>query len=142
MKSRRSPGLAPSLARTLFGMDQAGDRISELGFVIANAVAADDGASGFHHLRKAAGQNALENFEIAFFGEADQRERSQRTSAHGVDVAQRVGGGDLSEGVGIVDDGREEVDGLHQRGVGRDLIHSGVVGVIEADQHIRVMLPG
>jgi hypothetical protein len=31
---------------------------------------------------------------------------------------------------------------LHQRLIGRDLIHSGVVGVVKADQNIRVMLPG
>jgi hypothetical protein len=31
---------------------------------------------------------------------------------------------------------------LHQGLVGRDLIHAGVVGVIEADQNVGVMLPG
>jgi hypothetical protein len=31
---------------------------------------------------------------------------------------------------------------LHQGLIGRDQIHSGVVGVIEADQNVRVLLPG
>jgi hypothetical protein len=31
---------------------------------------------------------------------------------------------------------------LHQRLIGRDLIHAGIVGVIEADQNIWVVLPG
>jgi hypothetical protein len=31
---------------------------------------------------------------------------------------------------------------LNQSSVGRELIHSGVVGVVEADQNIRVVLPG
>jgi hypothetical protein len=39
----------------------------------------------------------------------------------------------LAEGVGIVDDGSEKVDGLDEGLIGGDLIDSGVVGVIEAD---------
>ena len=64
------------------------------------------------------------------------------SAAHGVDVAQRVGGGNLSEDIGVIDDGREEVDRLHERQLGRELIHSGVVGCVEADQNVRIMLPG
>jgi hypothetical protein len=69
----------------------------------------------------------------AFSGKTDQRQRCERLAAHGVNVAQRVGCGDLAESVRVVDDGSEEIDGLHQRLIGRDLIHSGVVGVVEAD---------
>jgi hypothetical protein len=45
-------------------------------------------------------------------------ERSQRLAAHGIDVRQCVGGSDLSELIGIIDDRREEVDGLHKREIG------------------------
>ena len=65
-----------------------------------------------------------------------------RASAHGVDVAEGVGGGDLAEGVGVVHDGGEEIYGLDERQVRVELIHSGVVGVVEADQDVRVVLPG
>ena len=81
-------------------------------------------------------------FEVAFFRKADESERGEGTSAHSVDVAQGIGGGDLAKGVGIVNDGRKKIHGLHQRGVGTEQIHSGVVGMIEADQNVRVMLPG
>ena len=77
-----------------------------------------------------------------FLGKADECQRGERLAAHGVNIAQRVGGGDLAEGVRIVDDGGEEVDCLHQRLIGRDLIHAGVVGVVEADQNVGVVLPG
>ncbi len=60
-------------------------------------------------------------------------QRGDGTSAHGIDVAQRIGGGDLAEGVGIVHHGSEEVHGLDQREVGSDFVDAGVVGVIEAD---------
>ena len=123
-------------------MNHAGDGVSELGFFVTNAVAADHGASGFDHLGEAARENALQNCEISFLGKADESERGKRLAAHGVNVAQGIGGCDLSEGVRIVDDGREEIDGLHQSLIGGDEIHSGVVGVIEADQNVGVVLPG
>src|ERR1022692_2283451 len=114
-------------------MDEAGDGVSELGFLIANAVAADHGASGLDHFREATGEDALKNSQICLLGEADQRERGQRAAAHGVDVAQSIRGGNLAENVRVVDDWSEEVDRLDQRLIGRDLINSGVVGMVEAD---------
>ena len=47
------------------------------------------------------------------------RERGLRLAAHGVDVAERMIGGDLAEHVGVVDDGAEIVDGLHARAARR-----------------------
>ncbi len=82
---------------------------------------------------KPAGQNSLQNFQIAFFRIADHRQRGKRARAHGIDIAERICRRDLSEGERIVNDGSKKIDRLHQRCIGRDLIHSGVVGVIEAD---------
>src|SRR2546425_13349152 len=123
-------------------MDEAGDGISKLGFIVTNAMAAYDRAICFHHFRKAAGENAFQNIEIAFFGETNQRQCSQRASTHGVNIAQSVGSSNLAESVGIVDDRRKEINSLHQRGSGSDLIHPGIVGVVEADKNVGVMLPG
>ena len=135
-------GLRALIRQHALGMNHSRNGISEFCFFIADAVAAHHRASGLDHLRQAAGQNALQNFEIAFVGKTDKGQRSQRLSTHGIDVAERVGGGDLAEGIGIVHDGREKIHRLHQRRLGREQIHAGVVGVIEADQHIRVLLPG
>ncbi len=63
-------------------------------------------------------------------------------SAHGVDVTQGVGGGNLSEGVRVVNDRGEKIHGLDQRLCGGNFVHSGVVGCVKANQDIRVMLPG
>ena len=125
--------LGAGIGENFLGIDESGNGVSELGFFVANAVAADHGASGFDHFREAAGEDAFENFEVGFVGKADQGQRGKRLSAHRIDVAQCIGRGDLAEGVRIVDDRGEEVDSLHQRLIGRDLIHSGVVGVVEAD---------
>jgi hypothetical protein len=50
-------------------MDEPGNRIAEFGFFVANAVAADYGASGLDHFREAAGEDALENFQIGLLRE-------------------------------------------------------------------------
>ena len=43
---------------------------------------------------------------------------------------------------GIVNDGREEIDRLDERQLRRELIHAGVVGCVEADEHVGIVLPG
>ena len=73
---------------------------------------------------------------------ADQRQSADGPAAHGIHIAQRIGGGDLAEDVRIVDDGGEEVDRLDERQLRRELIHAGVVGCVKADEHIGIMLPG
>src|SRR5580765_7073635 len=114
-------------------MNRTGDGGPELGFFVTNAVAANHGASGFDHLGEAARENALQNCEISFLRKADESERGKRLAAHGVNIAQGICGCDLSEGIRIVDDGSEEIYRLNQSLIGGDEIHSGVVGVVEAD---------
>src|SRR6267154_4297997 len=114
-------GLGASVGKNFLWMNQAGDSVPKLGFVVTNAMAADHGTSGLDHLRKTAGQYAFENCEISFLGEADQSERRQRPPTHGVNVAEGVGGGNMSESVRVVNDGRKKIDGLHQGLVGCDL---------------------
>jgi len=105
-------------------------------------VAADHDTACFHHLGKAAGKNLLQDFEIAFIGKADDGQRGQGASAHGVNVAQGIGGSDLPKREWIVNNRREKIHGLDQRLCGGNFIHSGVVGCIKANQHVRVILPG
>ena len=101
-------------------IDHPRDGITELDLGIANAVPTYDRAPGLHHLRKAAGKNPLEHIEVALLREAHHRKCGQRTSTHRIYIAQRIGGGDLSEGIWVIDNRREEVHGLHQRLVGAD----------------------
>ena len=49
-------------------------------------------------------------------GEGGDAERGQGPAPHGVDVRERVGGGDLAEGEGVVDHRGEEVHGLDEGG--------------------------
>src|SRR5580658_2851367 len=95
-------------------MNYSRDRISKFCFCIANAVAADHRASRLDHLRQSAGENTLQNFEVAFLRKTHESQRSQWLSAHGINVAERVGRGDLAEDVGIVYDGRKKIHRLHE----------------------------
>ena len=72
---------------------------------------------------------------------AHEVQAESRPPTHGVHIGQGVGRCHPSPVVGVVDDGREEVDGGHQREVGRDAVHGGVVGRLQADQQRRVRRP-
>src|SRR5690606_30049508 len=59
-----------------------------------------------------------------------------RCGAHGVDVGERVGGGDAAEVARVVDDRGEEVGGGDDGLVLVELVHRGVVGGVGADQQL------
>ena len=75
-------------------------------------------------------------------GVAEDGEGGQGSAAHRVDVAEGVGGGDSAEGGGVVDDGSEEVGGLHEGTLRRELEDAGIVGGIKPDQKVGVLEPG
>ena len=62
------------------------------------------------------------------------RERRQRTAAHRVHVAQRIRRRDLAVGEGVVDDRREEVDGLNERRTALPPVHTRIVRGPEVDE--------
>ena len=77
-------------------------------------MAAQNRAAGLVHLLRAALQNLFQVARIALARIGEDRERRDWPPAHRIDIAQRIGGGDRAEGVRVIDNRREEVDGLHQ----------------------------
>src|SRR5690606_30149679 len=69
---------------------------------------------------------------------AEDGDGHQRAAAHGVDVADRVGGGDAPEVEGIVDDGHEEVGGGDHPAFLVDAVDRCVVARGIADPEVRV----
>src|SRR6202795_2551677 len=63
-EDQRVTWLSAAIGKNFFRMDQPSHRVSELGLIIANAVAADHGASRFDHLRESASQDTLQNPEV------------------------------------------------------------------------------
>ena len=124
----------------------AGDGHAVLGFGIVDRVPADDRHSGLLRDRETAGEHLLQQLvgqDLA--GPADEVDRDHGVAAHRVDVAERVRGRDPSPVVGVVDHGGEEVrGGEHGRvAVGPADPHGGgVIPVVQAHDHLVVLLPG
>ena len=100
---------------------------------------ARDGAAGLDALVGATRQNLPGNLNAQAIGNAQQVHGMARPPAHGVDVRQRVGRGDLAEQIGIVDHRREEVDGLHETQVLANAENARIVGGIEPHEQVVVM---
>ena len=120
-------------------MDEAGDGEAVFEFWVLDGVAADERAAGFGCFGLAAAQNLVEHFGIEVTdGKTRDVERGEGFAAHGVHVAERVGRGNGPKGVGIVDDGGEEIDGLHEGFALVEAIDAGVVGEVEADEQVGI----
>lgn len=73
-------------------------------------MASDDGGAGFGGFVGHSSEDVSPDFRGGGFGiEAGDVHHSERSAAHGVDVAEGVGGGDGAVAVGVIDDGGEEV---------------------------------
>ena len=103
-------------------------------------MAAGDDGTGLIYLVIAAPQQRVDRLLGQVFRHRHDIQRQLRLTAHGVDIRQGVGSGDLSEGIGVVVDGREKVHRLDQGQVLRHLVDRGVVGLIKAHQQIGVMM--
>src|SRR5580704_1659041 len=108
-------------------MNQSGDGVTEFQIVIANGMSADDEASGFGHFCQAAAHDLIERRGIAALWKSDERQRGNGSAAHGVNVTERVGGGDLAKEIRVVNDGGEKIGGLHEGKLVGDAIDAGIV---------------
>ena len=114
-------------------MDIAGDAHAVFWLLILDGVAPGDGAAGLDGLIMSAQEDFMDRFQGQAVGHAQQVHGHRGTSAHGVHIAQRVGGGDLAEQVGIVYDRGKKVHGMDCRDLIGDFINAGVVAGIIAN---------
>ena len=84
-------------------------RVAELDLVVGNAVSADDGTAGFAHFRQPAAHDLLKSFGIPLGRITSDRQGRDRLAPHGIDVAERIGGGNGSKGRRVINDRREEI---------------------------------
>ncbi|MNL35558.1 hypothetical protein D3C87_1575980 [compost metagenome] len=71
---------------------------------------------------------------------AEDRNRHQRIAAHGVDIADGIGGGNAPEIERIVDDRHEKVGGRHHATLFIDGVHRRVIARGIADPQFRVQI--
>ena len=119
--------------------DKAAHGQAVLGLVVVDGVAARDGAARLDALVGAARQNLTGNLNAQAARDAQQVHGMARPPAHGVDVRQRVGRGDLAKQKRVVDHRWEEVDGLHESQVLPYAEDARIVGGIEPHEQVVVM---
>ena len=137
-EDQRVAGPRPGVAHLLAGLHDADDRQAVLGFRVVHGVAADDEALGLGGLGVAALQGTAQYLLVQRCREAHHVQRDERLAAHGVHVRQRVGRGDGAELVGVIGDGREEVDGNDERRLVVDAIDRSVVARLRPNQQVGV----
>jgi hypothetical protein len=114
-----------------------------LRLVIFDGVAADDRDAGLARDLRAAGEDAGKYFRPEFLhGVRGDVQSADRRSAHRIDVGERVRRRDAPEVIRIVDDRREEIDGLNDREVVAQPIDARIVAGRETDEDVGVDLSG
>ena len=103
-------------------------------------MSADDGAFRFRHFRQAAAQNLFQDFRRAGRGKRQNGERRNWPAAHRVHIAECVGGGYLTEKLGVINNRCEKIHGLHDGEIIGEPINRRVVAGFEADKHIGIEL--
>ena len=90
-----------------------GHRKAIFKLVILYAVSPHQQRSSLEYLIHAAAEDVFQDRDIhRLHWKADHVHRRQGLTAHSVDVTQGVGYRNLTEGVGVIDNRREEVHGL------------------------------
>ena len=110
---------------------------------IGNGVPTRQRAPGFGHLFGTAAQDLPQHVQIHALGEADEIQCRFDLTAHGVDIAQGIGRGNLPEGIGVIDHRREEIHRLHQSNVLGNAVDGSIVPAVVANQKVGVFFaPG
>src|ERR1035438_6518071 len=103
-------------------INETGDSVSELHLGVANRVTPYHRTFCFGHFCEATAHDLLKNREVCILGEAYDCKRGKRAPSHRIDIAQCVRRSDLAEGERVIDQRREEVDGLHEGLSGTDAV--------------------
>ncbi len=120
-------------------MHQTGDRHAVLGLGIVDGVAADERAPRLFEHRRPAAQHLSEQVDREGVSRpADHLERRQRSAAHRIHIAERIGRGNAPPVVCLVDDWGEEVHGLHQRDLVGEAVDARVVRPLDTDKEVLV----
>ena len=141
VRTSRSPGSRPRVGQHFFRVNHTrySEAVDRLG--IADGVSADDGAADFARFLEAAAKDGGDGFLGNKIGRhAHDVERGERAAAHGEDVGEGVGRGDLAVGERVVHDRGEEVGRLHKGAVAIETENPGVIGGGGTDENVAILI--
>ena len=130
---RRAP-----FADQRMGRGDAGDAQAIEWLGIGHRVAAGDGCIGLLHFGGAASQDFADDLGRQIFGKAGDIETDAHLTAHGVNVAHGVGGGNRSVQPRVVNDRREEIGRLNENTFVIQTIDSRIVRFAQPDEQIGI----
>ena len=142
VSTKASPGRGVGVGDLLARFHQPHYGQSVLRLFVVHGVSADDETAGFRRLVVTAPEHVAQQFAGQGSGEPDHVEGQQGACAHGVDVAQGIGGRHQAELVGVVGNGRKEVHGHDQSGLVVQPVDGGVVAGVDAHQQVGVAYHG
>src|SRR5438105_4707058 len=90
--------------------DQPGYGQAILRLPIRHAVTANNHAPGFGDLLRAAVQYPAKNVLVQIIGKGNQIDGEQHVTAHCIDIGQRIGRGNRTEVIWIIDDRWKEIN--------------------------------
>ncbi len=126
------------VAAQLFRPTAADDRKTVDRLRGVDRVAAGDRNAGTAARFRAAGKDVARHFDRQLAErDTEDRKREQRRPAHRVDIADRIGGGDPTKIMRVVDDGHEEIRSRDRAAAIGQLPHRSVVGGLGADEELR-----
>ena len=120
-------------------LHQAVDGEAKDGLGRVDTVAAGQGDAGLPTGLSASVDHGLRDFSAELVdGPAEDGDGHQRRAAHGVDIADGIGGGDPAKREGIIDDGHEKIGGRDQAAAIAQIDHRGIILALMADQKPRI----
>ena len=120
-------------------MDKSGNRQTIFKFVVFHTVPADEHHVGFPQLVDSALDDVAQHGQIhALCGKTHEIHGGFGHPAHGIDIAEGVGRGDLAEPVRIVHYGCKKIHGLNQSQLFGDFVYAGIVRTRQPNQYVGV----
>ena len=120
-------------------MDDAGDSQAILHLGVLDRVTSYEGYPRLLQFGEASPKDLFQDRKReSLYREGREIKSREGGSSHGVDITQRIRGGDLSEGKGVIDNRSEKVDGLNQGEVVGQLIDPRVVRGLYPNQNLRM----
>ena len=98
---------------------------------------AGDHRARFPRFFRATTQDLRQDAFVQPLGPSQQVDGHEWLAAHGINIAQGIGGRDGAKVVGIINNRREEIGSGNDRALLIDLVNSRIIWLRQADQNLR-----
>src|SRR5271154_721546 len=137
-QNQNIPGPRPNVFPNFPRINQASDCITKFQFLVPNRVTAQNGSTSLSNLAQSAAHNFFQQIRRSARRKSHNRKRRNRTPAHGINIAQSIGGRHLPKRKRLIHNRRKKIHRLHHSQFRRQLINPGIIRSLKSHKHIRV----